>query len=452
MHRIATMPVTRFAEQSATVAVVGLGKIGLPLAIQYIRCGRRVIGCDANPKIVAAIKAGRSQIHEEFDLPDAVADAVGQGLLDATLDTTAAVRAAEIIVVIVPVVINDHREVDYRSLDAATEAIGAGLAAGKLVVYETTLPVGTTAHRLRPHLERTSGLRAGRDFGLAYSPERVSSGRVFHDLATYPKIVGGIDEVSTAAAAGFYRSVLNAEIISMGSPSEAEFVKLIETTYRDVNIALANEFARYADRHGLDVAAAIAAANTQPYSHVHAPGVGVGGHCIPVYPHFLLQDAGEELTLVRQARRINDGMAEYAVERIAAVIGSLQGATVLILGVAYRGDIRAHDFSSAKRLQAALLQRGAAVYIQDPLYTAPELMAQGYVPFRAEQAKDVKVIIVQSAHREYRDLDCGPFVNCQVVFDGRRALSPETVEVLGTRYLAIGDGHAMGLGPTAGGQ
>ena len=272
----------------STVAVVGLGKIGLPLAVQYAQRGRRVIGCDSNPEVVQTVNAGKSHVQEELELAAEVARLVERGLLSATVHTSEAVRQAEVVVVIVPVVVDARHEVDFAAIDAATRAIAAGLQPGTLVIYETTLPVGTTSVRFREILEHSSHLQAGRDFYLAYSPERVSSGSIFRDLRIYPKVVGGIDEKSTDAAVAFYRSVLDAEIISMASTDEAEFVKLIETTYRDVNIALANEYARFADAHGLDVAAAIRAANTQPYSHIHSPGVGVGGHCIPVYPYFLL--------------------------------------------------------------------------------------------------------------------------------------------------------------------
>ncbi len=271
------------------VAVVGLGKIGLPLAVQYARRGRAVIGCDINPGVVETINAGKSHVCEEAGLADEVRSLVSMGLLSATQDTVWAVRQADVVVVIVPVIVDEQHRADFEWIDAATASIGEGLRPGTLVIYETTLPVGTTAQRFRPILEHASHLQAGKDFYLAYSPERVSSGHIFRDLQNYPKVVGGIDAASTAAAVSFYRSVLDAGVISMFSTNDAEFVKLIETTYRDVNIALANEYARYADAHGLDVAAAIAAANTQPYSHIHTPGVGVGGHCIPVYPYFLMQ-------------------------------------------------------------------------------------------------------------------------------------------------------------------
>ena len=443
---------SRFYPPASSVAVIGLGKIGLPLAVQYAKHGWHVIGCDINPKVVETVNAGLSHVQEEPELAREVARLVGNGMLSATVHTTEAVRLAEVVVVIVPVVVNTQHEVNFEGIDAATTSIGAGLQPGTLVIYETTLPVGTTSSRLRNILERTSNLHAEQDFYLAYSPERVSSGSIFRDLRNYPKVVGGIDEQSTAAAAAFYRSVLKAEIITMASADEAEFVKLIETTYRDVNIALANEFARFADAHGLDVSTAISAANTQPYSHIHTPGVGVGGHCIPVYPYFLLAGANnsdlhvpspelQTLMLPRFSRRINDAMAEYAVHRIETIVGSLAHQSVLILGVAYRGDVQESAFTSAKLLQDALLEHGATVYVDDPLFSEHELRALGYTPLTSEVEGAICAIILQAAHGTYRSLDFSRFADCQVVLDGRRALNPEKIKSLGMRYITIGDGN-----------
>lgn len=443
MHRTDTA-MTEDTTPGGTVAVVGLGKIGLPLAIQFIRHGKRVIGCDISEQVVATINAGGCHVHEEPGLDVEVARAVACGLLSATRDTAAAVRAADVVVVIVPVVVRGAGEVAFEGIDAATTAIGAGLAPGKLVIYETTLPVGTTSGRFRALLEGASGLVAGADFALAYSPERVSSGVIFRDLATYPKVVGGIDAQSTAAALAFYRTVLEAEVRAMASADDAEFVKLVETTYRDVNIALANEYARFADAHGLDVHAAIAAANTQPYSHIHTPGVGVGGHCIPVYPYFLMSGAHDGLALPRRARAINDEMAEYAVGRIEAAAGPLAGRAALILGVAYRGDVREHAFTSARLLREALVAHGATAYAHDPLYTDAELEGMGYAPLQPEQRGAVAAIILQAAHQAYQTLDFGEFPQCRVVLDGRRALTRariEAIEARGMTYIAIGDGR-----------
>jgi len=451
VQRLKVAP-SKFAERSAVVAVVGLGKIGLPLAIQYVRHGHRVIGCDVSPRVVETISVGGTSVREEAGLDDAVAEAVATGKLSATLDTTAAVHEADVVVVIVPVIVTDAHEVDFHAIDSATATVGAGLTPGTLVIYETTLPVGTTGGRLRTLLERTSQLQAGRDFYLAYSPERVSSGRIFHDLATYPKVVGGINANSTEAATFFYRSVLDAEVLEMASASDAEFVKLIETTYRDVNIALANEFARYADRRGLDATTAIAAANTQPYSHIHEPGVGVGGHCIPVYPYFLMHDADGEMSLPEQARCVNDSMATYAVQRIEAALGSLTGSTVLILGVAYRGDVREHSFSSAHLLQSALHAHGACVLAADPLFDDHDLAAMGYTPFSPEQDGEVRAIILQAGHLAFRDFDFSRLPRCQVVLDGRWALEPDQIaqiKGLGMHLLGIGDGQFVSASPNA---
>jgi nucleotide sugar dehydrogenase len=439
----------KISSRQHTVAVVGLGKIGLPLAVQYARSGYKVIGCDINVQVVESLNRGKSHIQEEPELSLEVPRLVREGALSATVHTTDAVHEADVVVVIVPVDIDSEHKVKFAQIDAATTAIGEGLQPGTLVIYETTLPVGTTSLHLRSLLELSSRLHTSSDFSLAYSPERVSSGSIFRDLHRYPKVVGGIDEESTAQATAFYRSVLDTEIITMASTDEAEFVKLIETTYRDVNIALANEYACYADAHSLDVHAAIAAANTQPYSHIHTPGVGVGGHCIPVYPYFFFANPYDNhqhvksctLDLPRQARQINDEMAEYAVQRIEDVVGSLISHTILILGVAYRGDVRETAFTSAKLLQEALKRHGACVYVDDPLFSASELRTLGYTALPSGDEQKVDAIILQCAHTAYQSFDFSCFEKCRAVLDGRNGLRREIIEALGMRYMVIGDGH-----------
>jgi nucleotide sugar dehydrogenase len=441
-----------------TVAVIGLGKIGLPLAVQYASHGCRVIGCDINSQVVDSLNAGQSHIQEEPELAVEVPRLVREGLLSATTSTPEAVREAQVVVIIVPVAIDNQYQVNTEHIDAATMAIGAGLQPDTLVIYETTLPTGMTSRHFRLLLEETSKLRAGEDFYLAYGPERVSSGTIFHDLRAYPKVVGGIDARSTARASAFYQLVLEAEIISMASTDEAEFVKLIETTYRDVNIALANEYACYADTHHLNVYTAIAAANTQPFSHIHTPGVGVGGHCIPVYPYFLFSNpydqhgaapskasqsnAPQTLALPRQARQINDGMAEYAVQRLEDVIGRLYQRSILLLGAAYRGDVRETAFTSAKLLQDALLRRGAIVYVDDAYFDEDELSTLGYTALPAGYETKITAIILQCNHRSYQTFDFARFAQCRAVLDGRHALQQATIEASGMHYIAIGDGQS----------
>ena len=272
-------------------AVVGAGKMGLPLAAQFARHGWHVTAVDVNPQVVEAINAGQSHVAEEPGLAEAVAEVHAAGLLEATTDAADAAGRADVVVLIVPVMLDDSHSPDYGHMDAAVDSIAPGVHAGLTVIFETTLPVGDTRRRFAPRLAAASGLKPDEDFFVAFSPERLFSGAVFRNLATYPKLVGGIGPASTARAAAFYDSVLDAEVVAMSGSEAAEFSKLADTTYRDVNIAFANELARYADRAGVDIQEVIDGANSQPYSHIHQPGIGVGGHCIPVYPHLLLSRA-----------------------------------------------------------------------------------------------------------------------------------------------------------------
>jgi nucleotide sugar dehydrogenase len=427
--------------EDSSVAVVGLGKIGLPLAAQFAGKGLDVIGCDILPEVVESINAGRAHIHEEAGLEEAVAAAVAAGKLSATTDTSAAVAKVDVVVVIVPLMVSLNREIDYRILDAATRAVGRGLRKGSLVIFETTLPVGTTRQRLGPMLEKESGLRAGADFHLAFSPERLYAGRIFEDLRKYPKIVGGVDEGSTERALQFYRSVLDAEVWPVDNAETAEFTKLAETTYRDVNIALANQFALYAARRDVNVGQAFKAANSQPFSHIHRPSLGVGGHCIPVYPHFMLGDASNgELSLVRDGRQTNDHMAEVGVQQLERALGGLTGRRVLLLGASYREDVKELAFSTAFSIVDLLRRAGADVLIHDPLFTPSELgnLEAEVVDLESDEARSVDAVVVQAMHRNFRDIDWSRFRGLKVVLDGRGALDPELIRRLGATYLAIG--------------
>jgi UDP-N-acetyl-D-mannosaminuronic acid dehydrogenase len=288
-------------------------------------------------------------------------------------------------------------------------------------------------------LEAGSGLRAGVDFDLAFSPERVLVGRVLLDLRRYPKIVGGTTEAATTRAVAFYRSVLDpdTEVRALSSAEAAEMTKLAETTYRDVNIALANEFAQVADRRGIDVSEIISAANSQPYSHIHQPGVGVGGHCIPVYPHLLFRDE-PLLRIPPLARDVNDGMAGYAVGRLGEAIGALDGVDVLVLGLGYRGDVREDFFSSALLLREALVAAGARVHGHDPYFDAAHLERRGFIPWDPASPAPVRAAILQADHAAYRDLDLAAIPGLEVIVDGRAAIDPQRAAAAGVRYVGVG--------------
>jgi nucleotide sugar dehydrogenase len=412
------------------ICVVALGKIGLPLAVQFAAKGHQVIGADVSERVVSLVNEGAVPFPGEADLDLKLKTAVSAGLLSATTDTAAAVAQSEAVVVVVPLFVDAEGVPDFGWMDNATRAIAAGLRPGTLVSYETTLPVGTTRNRWAPMLAEGSGLTAGSDFFLVFSPERVLTGRVFADLRRYPKLVGGIDEESARRGVEFYEAVLDFDdrpdlarpngVWDLGSAEASELAKLAETTYRDVNIALANQFARFADTAGVDVTKVIEACNTQPYSHIHQPGIAVGGHCIPVYPRMYLWN-DPAATVVRAAREANAAMPDYAVRRLADAYGDLAGAEVLVLGAAYRGGVKETAFSGVFPTVAALRERGARVYVSDPMYSPEELVAHDLPPYNGEP---VTAVIVQADHAEYRTLAATDLPGVRVLVDGRRVTDP----------------------------
>ena len=412
------------------ITVVGLGKIGLPLAVQYAMKGHDVVGADINPGTVDLVNAGTEPFPGEHLLQAYLTEVVADGRMTATTDTVEAVRSADAVVVAVPLFVDDEAKPDFRAMDAAAAAIGQGLVLGALVCFETTLPVGTTRERLTPILEHESGLRAGTDFFVVFSPERVFTGRVFADLRRYPKLVGGIDDSSAERGVAFYRDVLDFDerpdlerangVWDLGSAEAAELAKLAETTYRDVNIGLANQFAKYADKIGVDVYKVIEACNSQPFSHIHQPGISVGGHCIPVYPQLYLWN-DPDATVVAAAREANASMPTYAVDVLQRELGSLQGKSVVVLGVAYRAGAKESAFSGVFALEEALRLRGAHVTVHDPLYSDVELSEMGLRPFCT--GSDADAVIVHTGHPEYLAWGDRHVRFPTVVLDGRNALS-----------------------------
>jgi nucleotide sugar dehydrogenase len=427
------------SQPSGKVAVIGLGKIGLPLAAVFATNRYRVYGADRNEEIVASINQGKSSIKNEPGLEELVAKAHQTKSLTATADTSLAVRHSTIIIVIVPVIINENNQIDYQMIDEAVLKLAKGLQKDSLVIFETTLPPGDTRNRFGPMIEKQSGLKMGEEFYLAYSPERVYSNRIIQDLKSYPKIIGALDEKSLQLAREFYKAALGCNIIEVSSLETAEFSKVAESVYRDVNIALANELARFADEKEVDITEVITASNSQPYSNIHHPGIGVGGHCIPIYPYFFI-NKGLTTGLTPLARKINDDMADYAIKRIEKEIGSLQDKKVLILGLSYRENVKESTKSTTLKLIDLLNERRASVLVNDPQFTANEIEAFDVksLSLTDPEIASVDVIIHQAFHKEYENLDFSLFKACKLVFDGRNKLDKDEIIKQNKKYVGVG--------------
>ena len=293
-------------------------------------------------------------------------------------------------------------------------------------------------------IEEISGLTEGKDFHLVFSPERVLTGRVFADLKRYPKLVGGLNDEGTKAGIEFYKQVLTFDdrldlprengVWDMGTAEAAEMAKLAETTYRDVNIGLANQYAVYADKVGIDVEKVIDACNSQPYSHIHRPGIAVGGHCIPVYPRLYLS-TDPDASIVRTARQFNAQMPDYVVNRLDDTLGGLKDLTVVVLGASYRGAVKETAFSGVFRTVEALREKGAKVLVHDPMFSDDELAKFGWDAYH--MGDQVDAAIVQADHAEYKQLKPADLPGIKVLFDGRRVTDPALWK--GTPRIVIGE-------------
>ena len=408
------------------VVVVGLGKIGLPLAVQIAGKGRRVIGADISPGVCQLVNSGEPPFPGEPELKERLQPLVASGKLAATTDTKAAVEQADVVILVVPLLVSDAGEPGFDVLDAATASVAEGLQPGTLVSYETTLPVHTTARRLVPALEAESGLVIGESLFVCHSPERVSSGTVFRDLSRYPKLVGGVGHASSKLAVAFYDGILDFDersdlgqpngVWDLGSAEAAELAKLAETTYRNINIGYANELGRYAETLGVDIYSVIDACNSQPYSHIHRPGIYVGGHCIPVYPHLYMHgDRGAQIP--RASVAVNESMPQHCVDRLDKALGGVAGCTVVVLGAAYRGGVKETAVSGVFPLVDALTTEGARVRVHDPMYSVDELIALGFEPHHIGESCDAAVI--QTDHPDYETLSPEQLPGIRCLLDGR---------------------------------
>ncbi|WP_416841512.1 nucleotide sugar dehydrogenase [Haloferax sp. DFSO52] len=430
-----------FREGSVPVAVYGLGKMGLPLAGVYAQSSGNVVGVDINDTVVRGVNDGECHVAKEPGLPELIAEQVERGALRATTESVEAAKSATVHVIIVPTPLTDDREPDLAAFEAVLDSIALGLKPGDMVIVECTVPPGTSSELVVPHLEAKSGVSRS-EFGVAFCPERTASGRALRDITeSHPKIVGGVDAEATRVASLIYGELTTNDVIAVSDATTAESVKLFEGVYRDVNIALANELARAGDDLGIDVRETIDAANTQPYSHIHEPGPGVGGHCIPWYPYFITSRVSEEMPLLLTARAVNDSMPAFTADKLrdelTRVGRSIDGATVAVLGVTYRPGVAETRATPAAGVIDRLRELGATVLAVDPMLDDELVASFGATPVSLADLSNhaLDAVVMVTPHEEFADIEWGDFDDL-VVVDGR-----DTLGDIGHSVYTIGGGQ-----------
>jgi UDP-N-acetyl-D-mannosaminuronic acid dehydrogenase len=427
------------------ICVLGLGYIGLPTASTFAANGIPVVGVDVNQIVLETLRRGEVHIQEP-GLHDAVEAALRSGMLTVSEKPV----EADAFIIAVPTPFYDDRVgesndkrfklADMRAVTSATEALVPVLRKGNLVVLESTSPPLTTMDLMVPILEK-SGLRAGRDFFLAYSPERVLPGQIMRELIENARVIGGITPESAAAGRDLYSVFVKGQIITSDATT-AEMVKLMENTYRDVNIAIANEFSRLAERFGVDVWEAISIANLHPRVKILSPGPGVGGHCISVDPWFFVETAPDLANLIYTSRTVNDSQPRYALDLICKAVGSLKGRKIAALGLAFKPDVDDLRESPAAEVVHLLQNEGAIVKAFEPF--RPEgLPGITSVPTLDEAVADAECIVLLVHHRQFIVLDPQTLTaktSARILVDMRNVWKPSEWQAAGFKLARLGVG------------
>lgn len=396
----------KIQEKSITVGVVGLGYVGLPLAVEKAKAGFKTVGFDVQTEKVNMVNRGHNYIGDVVDSD--LEKLVKEGRLSATTDFSF-VRDVDFIAICVPTPLDAHQQPDISYVKSSTEAISRYLTKNTMVVLESTTYPGTTEELVKPILEKGSGLKCGEDFYLGFSPERVDPGNLIYKTKNTPKVVGGVGREATEVIAAMYRAVLEGDVYEVSSPAVAEMEKILENTYRNVNIGLVNELTMLCNRMGISMWEVIDAAKTKPYGfQAFYPGPGLGGHCIPLDPYYLswkAREYGFHTSMIESSMMINDQMPEYTVERAGKILNqfekSLKGSNVLVLGVAYKQDIDDYRESPALRVIEVLKHEGVNVDYYDPWvkeYRYKGKTAQSLPEINEEVVKAYDLVMITAAH------------------------------------------------------
>lgn len=396
----------KIENRQITVGVVGLGYVGLPLAVEKARAGFRTIGFDVQEEKVQLVNSGHNYIGDVID--DDLKELVEEGKLSATTDFTF-VKDVDFIAICVPTPLDRHQQPDISYVKNSTIEISRHLTKNTMVVLESTTYPGTTEELIRPILEEGSGLKCGEDFYLGFSPERVDPGNAVYKTKNTPKVVGAIGKDATEVIASMYRAVLEGDVYEVSSPAIAEMEKILENTYRNVNIGLINELAMLCNKMNINLWEVVDAAKTKPYGfQAFYPGPGLGGHCIPLDPYYLswkAREYGFHTSMIESSMMINDKMPEYCVERAAKILNrfkkSLNGSRILILGVAYKQDIDDYRESPAIRVIEELEPTGAEVDFYDPYipaYKERGIVKEGLKEISGDIVASYDLVMVTAAH------------------------------------------------------
>ncbi len=407
-------------EKDVNITVIGGGKMGLPLATVFSMHGAKVTVVDKDQGKVDSIMNGICPFNEP-GVPEMLKECHDQGRISATTCLKDGVAAADVVVVIVPVMLTDDKHADTTAIDEVTEQLTESVKSGTLISYETTLPVGYTRNLSTRYQE--AGWVVGDNLHISFSPERVKSMKVLDHLMKNPKVVGGYSDVCAQMAEEFYSTYLKAPVINVKTLEAAEFVKLSGMIYRDVNIALANELETYARNLGLDFAAIRAASNTDGEAAILTPGIGVGGHCTPVYPWFVIQDDrfASEKSLTLLSRQINDHRPVECLD----LLGDVCRKRVCIVGLAFRPGVKETAYSPTFALYEELKRRDAEVTVYDPLYTNDEVHGYGMTPGTPDECQ---IVVIQCVHNMNTFRAFIRKNEFEVILDGRGALASSNIE------------------------
>lgn len=414
-----------------SICVIGIGYVGLPTAAMFASKGHKVVGFDLNQKAVDALNKGEIII-EEPGLGELVKEVVEKGNLSAQ---TTCPKDCDVYIIAVPTPINEDKTADMRFVEAATKSIVPCVRKGCIVILESTSPPRTVEDLMFPILKET-GLEIGEDLLVAHSPERILPGRVIEELRTNSRIVGGINEKSSLAVKEIYESIVEGEIL-LTTSTTAEMCKLMENTFRDVNIALANELAKMSEELGVNAWEVIKLANYHPRVNILSPGPGVGGHCIALDPWFLVEKSANA-KLIHQARLNNDSMPEFVMNKISNILGGLEGKTVSIYGVTYKPDIDDVRESPVMHLKDLLKGNGATVKVCDP--HAGEQVENNSGIYEA--GKDSDIIVLGVNHSEFKDVDFVKLTSDMKqknVLDTRNFWCRDAVKKAGANYYLLGE-------------